>query len=411
MEINEKDLNHEIDDSVFEEIDNIADDDDAEEADNIDVETDESETTDESGEPKELSIKDTLDNIISSGQDLEKKAIEFELEEDIPDVSSLIDEDIEIKHEDETSARDDSLENEVEDTILGDNLFDEEKETSYKLEDDNVSDETINLFIPNDFNVSQESEKEENVQSLFNPEDFKDMEESSIGLNNVSSSIFDSNDDMDESLKELGLDKLRFSDEDIEKMSKNFNKDNTSKFLNIMEKHHIDSSLIYTSVDVLINVTPQNLDHILTLLEHTNATSEDISCVFNLLDKVNVNKLEEVIESAKEDEIANLLFASMDYNNNCELLIKLGFTKDEEKKFKKNLTDEEFLIFNTFSDIVIKNFNTINALNVDNARGCLIEHPQRFIFNPSRFNSILDKYDKEDLIRCINKNIAVIDRL
>ena len=101
----------------------------------------------------------------------------------------------------------------------------------------------------------------------------------------------------------------------------------------------------------------------------------------------------------------------MDYNNNCELLIKLGFTKDEEKKFRKNLTDEEFLIFNTFSDIVIKNFNTINALNVDNARGCLIEHPQRFIFNPSRFNSILDKYDKEDLIRCINKNIAVIDRL
>ena len=130
MEINEKDLNHEIDDSVFEEIDNIADDDDAEEADNIDVETDESETTDESGEPKELSIKDTLDNIISSGQDLEKKAIEFELEEDIPDVSSLIDEDIEIKHDDETSVRDDSLENEVEDTILGDNLFDEEKETS-----------------------------------------------------------------------------------------------------------------------------------------------------------------------------------------------------------------------------------------------------------------------------------------
>ena len=69
-------------------------------------------------------------------------------------------------------------------TGFGDNLFDEEKETSYKLEDDNVSDETINLFIPDDFNVSQESEKEENVQSLFNPEDFKDMEESSIGLNN-----------------------------------------------------------------------------------------------------------------------------------------------------------------------------------------------------------------------------------
>lgn len=410
IEINEKELNHEIDDSVFEEIDNIADDD--AETDNVDIESEETDTADESNEPKELSIKDTLDNIISSGQDLEKKAMEYELQENIPDVSSLIDQDIEIKHEDETSVKDDSLENDVEDTILDDNLFNEEKETSYKLEDDNVSDETINLFIPDDFNDSKEVETIKNTESLFNPADYKDIEEeSSLGLNAMSSSIFDSNDNIDESLKELGLEKLRFSDEDIEKMGNNFNKDNTAKFLNIMEKHHIDSSLIYTSVDVLINVTPQNLDHILTLLEHTNATSEDIACVFNLLDKVNINKLEEVIESAKEDEIANLLFASMDYNNNCELLIKLGFTKDEEKKFRSNLTDEEFLIFNTFSDIVIKNYNTINALNVDNARGCLIEHPQRFIFNPSRFNSILDKYDKEDLIRCINKNIAVIDRL
>ena len=139
------------------------------------------------------------------------------------------------------------------------------------------------------------------------------------------------------------------------------------------------------------------------IIDYSNENKDNLCAYF---DDANA-----IIESAKEDEIANLLFASMDYNNNCELLIKLGFTKDEEKKFKKNLTDEEFLIFNTFSDIVIKNFNTINALNVDNARGCLIEHPQRFIFNPSRFNSILDKYDKEDLIRCINKNIAVIDRL
>lgn len=380
-EINETVLNNEIDDSVFTEIDHISD---IDASDTIDEEIVEEEV-----EEKET-IKDTLDKVIATGQSLSSSIPEYELEEEIPDVDSL-----ELDEE----------EQEDEQTILDDNLFDEEKETSYKLEEDEDNiDDTINLFIPDDL------EEKEEVENLFNPDEFGDIEEDNM-LNEMSSSIFDTFDDLDSSLTELGLDKYRFDDEDMKKLEKNFSKDNTARFLNIMEKHKLDKNLVYTSVETLINVTPQNLDHILTLLEHVNATSEDISCVFSLLDKVNINKLEEVIEESKEDEIANLLYRAMSYSNNCELMIKLGFTKEEEKRFKKNLNDEEFMIYNTFSDIVIKNFNTINSLNVDNARECLIEHPNRFIFNPSRFNSILDKYDKEDLIRCINKNIAVIDRL
>ncbi len=400
-EINEKDLNHEIDDSVFEEIDHISD---IDEVETDEIKEDESDEEEDDSSSKELSIKDELDNIIASGQDLENHEMEYELDEDIPDVGNLIDEDIDFSGIEEKKPEEESHE-EVQEKQEAD----EEDTTSYKLEEDDNTDNTINLFIP-DY-LTEEPVKEDGVESLFNPEEFKDVEESENALNSMNASIFDSNDDLDSSLLDLGLDKFRFSDEDVDKLEKNFNKENTSKFLNIMEKHGLDKTLIYTSVDTLLEVTPQNLDHILTLLEHTNATSDDISYVFNMLNKVNINKLEEVVDRAKEDELANLLFASMDYSNNCELMIKLGFTKDEEKKFKKNLTDEEVLIFNTFSDIVIKNFNTINALNVDDARGCLIEHPSRFIFNPSRFNAILDKYDKSDLIRCINKNIAVIDRL
>ena len=396
IEINDKELNHEIDDSVFEEIDHIGD---------IEEESIEDEEIEE--EPTKVdSIQEELDNIIATGQEVSSSIEEDELEEEIPDVEPLIEEE-----NAETAEVEKDDDEEVEDTILDDNLFNEEKETSYKLEEDNEeNDGTINLFIPDYLDEMPITEKDDDVESLFNPEDFKDMEEEP-GLNEMSSSIFDSNDDLDQSLLDLGLDKFRFSDDDVKKLETNFNKENTSKFLEIMQKHNLDKNLVYTSVETLINVTPQNLDHILSILEHANATSEDIACVFNMLDKVNINKLEDVVEKVKEDEIANLLYASMNYNNNCELMVKLGFTKEEEKKFKKNLSDEEFLIFNTFSDIVIKNFNTINALNVDNARGCLIEHPNRFIFNPSRFNAILDKYDKEDLIRCINKNIAVIDRL
>ena len=359
-EINEKDLNHEIDDSVFEEIDHISD---IDEVETDEIKEDES-IEEEETSSKELSIKDELDNIIASGQDLENHEMDYELDEDIPDVDGLIDKDIDFNgieaKEEKNDAGVEKQETDEEDTILDDNLFNEEKETSYKLEEDDNTDNTINLFIP-DY-LTEEPVKEDGVESLFNPEEFKDVEESENALNSMNSSIFDSNDDFDSSILDLGLDKFRFSEEDVNKLEKNFNKENTSKFLNIMEKHGLDKTLIYTSVDTLLEVTPQNLDHILTLLEHTNATSDDISYVFNMLNKVNINKLEEVVERAKEDELANLLFASMDYSNNCELMIKLGFTKDDigSEKLQKaiaKLNRKEFIKqFNvgeyTFNDIL-----------------------------------------------------------
>ena len=73
MEINEKDLNHEIDDSVFEEIDSITDEEDAvdDSADLDDVDIDDS--LNEENEEKEVSVKDALEDIIAKGQDLENK--------------------------------------------------------------------------------------------------------------------------------------------------------------------------------------------------------------------------------------------------------------------------------------------------------------------------------------------------
>ena len=53
----------------------------------------------------------------------------------------------------------------------------------------------------------------------------------------------------------------------------------------------------------------------------------------------------------------------------------------------------------------------LRDLEINNLKECIVKHPRRFLMNPDKFRAILDKYDTEDLIRCINKNSAVIDKL
>ena len=38
-------------------------------------------------------------------------------------------------------------------------------------------------------------------------------------------------------------------------------------------------------------------------------------------------------------------------------------------------------------------------------------HTHMFFINPDRFRAIFEKYDHADLIRCLEKNAAVIEKL
>ena len=100
-----------------------------------------------------------------------------------------------------------------------------------------------------------------------------------------------SRDDLRKQLEELGLDAGRFIESALVKLENAYNKKNVSQFVNIIMKHGINKDCIYENVGVLLNVTPPNLDKILTLLEETGASTNAIEYVFHLLDRVNVNKL------------------------------------------------------------------------------------------------------------------------
>ena len=67
-------------------------------------------------------------------------------------------------------------------------------------------------------------------------------------------------------MRECNLNPDSFREEDLVRLSTSFNKDNTNHFVDVMVRHRIPISRIYDAVNLLIEVTPQNLDQILTLL-------------------------------------------------------------------------------------------------------------------------------------------------
>ena len=64
-----------------------------------------------------------------------------------------------------------------------------------------------------------------------------------------------------------------------------------------------------------------------------------------------------------------------------------------------------------FSRIVKENFEYLNKMNISNIKDVFMNHSNMFLMNPDRFKSIFIKYDQADLVRCIEKNHNVIEKL
>lgn len=268
--------------------------------------------------------------------------------------------------------------------------------------DDDDDDDVLELKIEND----------ELDSIVKNTDELTDELSKELDSNVVTAQSFAVSDkDITEELKECNLEANRFSDHDLEMIKKSFNKNNTMDFINVMRKHNIAVARIYESANVLASVTPQNLDHILSILEDTGAISNSISYVFNLLDRVNVNALEELVQERKDYELTELLYKVIPYNGEKNLADLIDLTPMEEGVLRKNTSSDEFKMMNLFASIVAANYNELKKYDIRNINECVTKYPHRFTLNPDNFSAILDKYDPEDLVRCINKNCAVINKL
>ncbi|MDD4706446.1 MAG: hypothetical protein PHS24_04485 [Bacilli bacterium] len=94
-----------------------------------------------------------------------------------------------------------------------------------------------------------------------------------------------------------------------------------------------------------------------------------------------------------------------------DYLLDLGFNNDEIEKIKNSLESKVINMFLLFPKIVAVNYQILNELGIKNIKEVFSKHPKMFLMNPDRFKAIFIKYDQADLIRCIEKNADIIEKL
>ncbi len=258
-------------------------------------------------------------------------------------------------------------------------------------------------------NFDAETNNFPEIQIDNDPLKEKDEVENDAPLFNIDEK--EDNDDAIAELEEANLDVSKFSSDDIESIKEKYVKNNIVNIVYTMRKHNIAISRIYECANILSNSTAEQLDYILTLLEKTNASSDSLSYVFGLLDRVDIYKLEEKLSAKTNYELSELLYDVIPYEGEVDLENILNLSSNEVSILRSESSTEEFEKINQFSDIIKANYNELKKYNVNNLNECITRHPHRFLFNPDNFAAILDKYDTEDLTRCVNKNAAVIDKL
>lgn len=252
----------------------------------------------------------------------------------------------------------------------------------------------------------------DSLSSLLPNEDEEEVIDLQIEEDNlpVVDEMPNANVDIKTELQNLGLDIAMLDDADLMLLEATFDRMSIENSLEVMKKHNISIDNVYKNPKILTAITSDNLDNMLNLLEKTDAKLEDIELVFRYLDSVNVSRLEQVIMSG-DLELTSAVAQAINYNGDEVIASVLGLSSSSKSVLKRNATEEDYRIMNTLPDVVLANYRELKELNIENLEECISKYPHRFALTHSKFHEIMDKYDTEDLIRCIHKNPAVIDKL
>lgn len=94
-----------------------------------------------------------------------------------------------------------------------------------------------------------------------------------------------------------------------------------------------------------------------------------------------------------------------------DYLVELDLSKEEiaglTKSLKPNVIEEVEL----FPGIVKANYTILKNIGIKNYKDIFLNHTHMFLQNPNKFQAIFDKYDHNDLIRCLEKNGSIIEKL
>lgn len=90
-----------------------------------------------------------------------------------------------------------------------------------------------------------------------------------------------------------------------------------------------------------------------------------------------------------------------------DYLLDLGLSREEINNIDSSLIE----CLSLFPLVVKENFDILNELNLTNEHEVFVNHLKMFLMNPDKLRNIFGKYDRADLIRCLEKNHKVIEKL
>lgn len=85
----------------------------------------------------------------------------------------------------------------------------------------------------------------------------------------------------------------------------------------------------------------------------------------------------------------------------------IGLSDDEINSVSLNLKE----LLELFPMVVKENYEIIRELGLKNEHDVVVNHLSMLLMNPEKLDNIFSKYDRDDLIRCIEKNHRVLEKL
>lgn len=414
-EIEEVDINKIADGKIFEEIADISNTEpDAklvEKALNNKEEFDEefAELIDEENKVNSDSMTDTLESIISTGKDIISSG-KYVGMMDYIDGNDILTATGENKVQEPTP--EEVVEEPVEEPIV-----DEEVPTEEENYDAVYA--TTEIALP-DEEPTEEVEENEEVEETTESE----QEESDINFDDFLISFDDVNEELhlDEQEEneevveedETSEEEPEVEETDEENMDKYFQDDFTVPGFEDEEESEEETNEEEVEkepeiIPITEDLGSDNKEIVTNLLLKTSATPEEIDKYIKNFREIDTDRLKREVENDKDREMADILVSAMPLKE--DIIQEYLQLTDEQTKVLKKAAGRRYITINAFPELVKDNFETIKRLGVKDPIGIFINHPTRFTMNPTNFNEVLDKYDEEDLIRCLDKNGAVIDKL
>lgn len=169
------------------------------------------------------------------------------------------------------------------------------------------------------------------------------------------------------------------------------NADKVIKIVIVLKKHQIPLELTVKQPEIYFGIDAQDLDdlfNIITTDENGNGmgyTKDYVYYILNELSKIDVDKLIDV------------------YNNE--------FMNISSKSGLISLLKMSNSDLGTFEDNKLANINILKSLGVVNAEQIALEYQEFINIDNPLFLSVLDMFDKDDLVNKMNNDISVIGKI